>query len=63
MRLATGAGITEGGVGGNLRATEASSSCQVQTSTQDNLSACTLTALSQSQMKIITMICIVKWLF
>lgn len=27
-------GIREGGVGGNLRATEPSSSCQVQTSTQ-----------------------------
>lgn len=35
MRLATGAGIREGGVGGNLRATAASSSCQVQASTQD----------------------------
>lgn len=33
MRLATGAGIMEGGVGGNLRATEAASSCQVQAST------------------------------
>lgn len=27
-------GLEEGGVGGNLRATEASSSCQVQASTQ-----------------------------
>lgn len=34
VRLVTGAGIRERGVGGNLRATEASSTCQVQAGTQ-----------------------------
>lgn len=34
MRLATGVGIREGGVGGNLRAAEASSPCQVQASAE-----------------------------
>lgn len=58
-RLATGAGIMERGVGGKSACNRGiilmpSSS---QHTGQDNLSACTLTAHSQSRLKTITVIC------
>lgn len=60
MRLATGAGIREGGVGGNLRATEASSSCQVQASTQGQSFCLRFNSTLSIPMQTITVICGVK---